>query len=131
MTRTKAHLAFLAALAAVTFAAASPVRAQPADPLPDIQRGTIALHLNPIVTGISAPDYGFSPPGDLTRQSCCRSRRGGVSTWRLTFVTYGSTVRSSTSSDLPPNLSFERTRSAVMVRFAARRWWRAAQLMSR
>jgi len=75
--------------------------------------------------------FRISPPGDLTRQSCCRSRRGGVSTWRLTFVTYGSTVRSSTSSDLPPNLSFERTRSAVMVRFAARRWWRAAQLMSR
>jgi len=33
--------------------------------------------------------------------------------------------------DLPPNTSFERTRSAVVARFAARRWWRAAQLMSR
>jgi len=30
-----------------------------------------------------------------------------------------------------PNLSFERTRSAVVARFAARRWWRAAQLMIR
>jgi hypothetical protein len=32
---------------------------------------------------------------------------------------------------LPSNLSFERTRSAVVVRFAGRRWWRAAQLMIR
>jgi hypothetical protein len=30
-----------------------------------------------------------------------------------------------------PNTSFERTRSAVVARFAARRLWRAAQLMSR
>jgi len=33
--------------------------------------------------------------------------------------------------DLPPNNSFERTRSAAVARFAARRWWRAAQLMIR
>jgi len=33
--------------------------------------------------------------------------------------------------EVSPNLSFERTRSAVVARFAARRWWRAAQLMSR
>jgi len=32
--------------------------------------------------------------------------------------------------ELPPNLSFERARSAVAARFAVRRWWRAAQLMS-
>ena len=31
----------------------------------------------------------------------------------------------------PSNLSFERTRSAAMARFAARRRWRAAQLMIR
>ena len=36
-------------------------------PLPDIQHGTIAVELEPIVTGISAPDYGISPPGDLNR----------------------------------------------------------------
>lgn len=30
-----------------------------------------------------------------------------------------------------PNLSFERTRSAAVPRFAARRQWRAAQLMIR
>lgn len=35
--------------------------------LPDIQHGTIAVHLEPIVTGISAPDYAISPPGDLNR----------------------------------------------------------------
>jgi hypothetical protein len=33
--------------------------------------------------------------------------------------------------DLPPNNSFERTRSAVVARFAVRRCWRAAQLMIR
>lgn len=36
-----------------------------------------------------------------------------------------------TSSDAPSNPSFERTRSAAVARFAVRRWWRAAQLMSR
>jgi hypothetical protein len=33
--------------------------------------------------------------------------------------------------DPPPNNSFERTRSAAVARFAARRWWRAAQFMIR
>jgi glucose/arabinose dehydrogenase len=36
-------------------------------PLPDIQFGTIAVHLQPIATGLAAPDYGFSPAGDLNR----------------------------------------------------------------
>ncbi|HEV8377789.1 MAG TPA: PQQ-dependent sugar dehydrogenase, partial [Tepidisphaeraceae bacterium] len=35
--------------------------------LPDIQKGTIAVHLNPIATGLDAPLYGFSPPGDTHR----------------------------------------------------------------
>src|SRR5688500_1836314 len=35
--------------------------------LPDIQKGNIAVHLNPIVTGMAAPLYGFSPPGDTSR----------------------------------------------------------------
>jgi glucose/arabinose dehydrogenase len=33
-------------------------------PLPDIERGDIAIHLNPIATGMSAPLYGINPPGD-------------------------------------------------------------------
>jgi glucose/arabinose dehydrogenase len=36
-------------------------------PLPDIQHGTIAVELDPIATGLGAPDYGISPPGDTSR----------------------------------------------------------------
>ena len=36
-------------------------------PLPDIQRGNIAIQLNPVATGMAAPDYAISPPGDLNR----------------------------------------------------------------
>src|SRR5262249_44126129 len=35
--------------------------------LPSIQRGSIAIDLQPIATGLSAPDYGFSSPGDPSR----------------------------------------------------------------
>src|SRR4051794_37970744 len=35
--------------------------------LPDIQKGTIAIHLNPIATQLDAPLYGFSAPGDTHR----------------------------------------------------------------
>jgi glucose/arabinose dehydrogenase len=35
--------------------------------VPAIQKGDISIHLNPIVTGMSAPLYGFSPPGDTQR----------------------------------------------------------------
>jgi glucose/arabinose dehydrogenase len=35
--------------------------------LPDIQKGTIAVHLNPVATQLDAPLYGFSPPGDTSR----------------------------------------------------------------
>lgn len=35
--------------------------------LPDIQRGSIAISLNPIATGMSAPLYGISAPGDSSR----------------------------------------------------------------
>ena len=62
MMWNKAHIASLAALAL-----ASQAWAQQVGPLPDIQRGDIALHLHPIVTGIAAPDYAISPPGDLNR----------------------------------------------------------------
>jgi glucose/arabinose dehydrogenase len=62
MKWNKAHIVSVAALALATQA-----WAQPANPLPDIQRGTIAVHLTPIVSGIGAPDYAISPPGDVNR----------------------------------------------------------------
>jgi len=37
------------------------------DPLPDIQRGSIAVMLQPVAMGVGAPDYGTHPPGDATR----------------------------------------------------------------
>ena len=35
--------------------------------LPPIQKGTIAVHLDPVATQLDAPLYGFSPPGDSHR----------------------------------------------------------------
>jgi len=35
--------------------------------LPDIPRGNIALQLTPVATGLAAPDYAISPPGDTSR----------------------------------------------------------------
>ena len=35
--------------------------------LPAIQKGDIAIGLNPVATGMGAPDYGISPPGDTAR----------------------------------------------------------------
>src|SRR5687767_6745782 len=35
--------------------------------LPDIPQGNIRIHLNPIATGMAAPDYAISPPGDTSR----------------------------------------------------------------
>ncbi len=32
--------------------------------LPSITNGTIAIYLKPVATGLSAPDYAISPPGD-------------------------------------------------------------------
>jgi hypothetical protein len=61
----KAILVRLASLAALVLA--SPTAAQQVGPLPEIPRGDVALHLRPIVTGIGAPDYGISPPGDMSR----------------------------------------------------------------
>jgi glucose/arabinose dehydrogenase len=54
------------ALVAVILAVAAEAQAG-GGPLPDIQRGDIAIQLNPIATGMSAPLYGFSPPGDTQR----------------------------------------------------------------
>ncbi|HET9325916.1 MAG TPA: PQQ-dependent sugar dehydrogenase [Candidatus Eisenbacteria bacterium] len=61
----KSSQAPLLMLASLLFA--GPVGAQQVGPLPDIPRGTVALHLHPLVTGLSAPDYGINPPGDLNR----------------------------------------------------------------
>jgi len=35
--------------------------------LPDIAKGTLSIKLNPIVTGLGAPDYAISAPGDVGR----------------------------------------------------------------
>jgi glucose/arabinose dehydrogenase len=36
-------------------------------PLPPIPRGDIAIRLQAVATGLGAPDYGISPPGDTER----------------------------------------------------------------
>jgi glucose/arabinose dehydrogenase len=35
--------------------------------IPSIQKGTIAVQLKPVATGLSAPLYGINPPGDNSR----------------------------------------------------------------
>jgi glucose/arabinose dehydrogenase len=55
------------AAGALIISIASSARAQSQDVLPPIQHGTIAIHLDPVATGMSAPDYGISPPGDTSR----------------------------------------------------------------
>lgn len=62
MTRNKTSLAVLVAVAF-----ASQAWAQQVGPLPDIQRGDIAVHLQPIAVGLGAPLYAVSPPGDPNR----------------------------------------------------------------
>ena len=56
---------WLAAAAALAWCGA--VSAQQNTGLPLIQRGDIAIRLEAIVTGMGAPDYAISPPGDLER----------------------------------------------------------------
>jgi glucose/arabinose dehydrogenase len=53
------------ALLALTLGSAA--LAQQVGPLPDIQKGTIAIDLTAIATGLGAPDYAISPPGDTHR----------------------------------------------------------------
>jgi len=53
-----------AALLAAVFA---PAALGQADVLPNIPKGTIAINLNPVATGLGAPDYGISAPGDTNR----------------------------------------------------------------
>ncbi|MES2923368.1 MAG: PQQ-dependent sugar dehydrogenase [Verrucomicrobiota bacterium] len=47
-------------------AVASPLWSQQ-DVLPNIPKGTISLALTAVATGLAAPDYAISPPGDTTR----------------------------------------------------------------
>ena len=35
--------------------------------LPDIQKGTVSVYLQSVASGMAAPDYGISPPGDTSR----------------------------------------------------------------
>jgi glucose/arabinose dehydrogenase len=37
------------------------------DVLPNIPKGTISINLTPVATGLAAPDYAISPPGDTSR----------------------------------------------------------------
>ena len=53
-------------LAALALGSQAFAAAQQVGPLPDIQKGTIAVQLLVVATG-AAPDYAISPPGDLTR----------------------------------------------------------------
>lgn len=52
---------------ALALACVAAAQAQPRDLLPSITRGNIALDLVPVATGLSAPDYGISAPGDASR----------------------------------------------------------------
>jgi glucose/arabinose dehydrogenase len=52
---------------ALTIAWLGWAKAEAADVLPDIPKGTISVRLNPLVTGLGAPDYAISAPGDLGR----------------------------------------------------------------
>ena len=59
------HICFAAIV--VASALTSPAMGQN-NPLPnDIPRGTIAVRLDPVATGMAAPLYGISPPGDTSR----------------------------------------------------------------
>jgi len=49
----------------VALALSSQVRAEPN--LPAIPKGDIAIDLRAIATGLAAPDYAISPPGDASR----------------------------------------------------------------
>ena len=59
----RSHVAIGVALLALTLC--SPARADHL--LPSIEMGNIAITLDPVATGLSAPLYGISPPGDTER----------------------------------------------------------------
>src|SRR5436190_933722 len=58
------HISTFLSVALFITLIASHTSALPLDP---IQRGTIAVNLQPVATGLAAPLYGISPPGDNTR----------------------------------------------------------------
>ena len=62
-TRTLVPLAAAAAL----LCSALDAHAQSQDVLPDISRGSIAVRLLTVASGLSAPDYAISAPGDASR----------------------------------------------------------------
>ena len=53
--------------AGILSAALSPAAWGQADVLPAIPKGTISVRLQPIATGLGAPDYAVSQPGDTSR----------------------------------------------------------------
>jgi glucose/arabinose dehydrogenase len=55
------------AVAALLAAAVAPHALGQADVLPNIPRGNIAINLTPVATGLGAPDYAISAPGDTSR----------------------------------------------------------------
>jgi hypothetical protein len=57
----------LVSLALVVTALGGELAQAQQDVLPDIPKGSIAIVLDPIVTGMAAPDYAINPPGDLNR----------------------------------------------------------------
>jgi glucose/arabinose dehydrogenase len=61
MTWRRAYIA----AALITLATRVPAVAEPF--LPSIEHGTIAVNLQPVATGMAAPDYAISPPGDTSR----------------------------------------------------------------
>jgi glucose/arabinose dehydrogenase len=63
----RARICSSLAISCVVVLVASSARAQSQDVLPPIPRGTISVHLNAIATGMGAPDYAISPPGDTSR----------------------------------------------------------------
>jgi glucose/arabinose dehydrogenase len=56
----------LVTLAVILFLVAVCTSSAPAQ-LPDIQKGTISVYLQSVASGMAAPDYGISPPGDTSR----------------------------------------------------------------
>ena len=62
---TSFHSLLLTTLLSLSLA--SQAWAQGGGPLPDIPRGDIAIQLTPVATGMGAPLYGISPPGDTNR----------------------------------------------------------------
>lgn len=63
LKKLKAAVLMLACAAAVPV----PAWAQPRDLLPSIQRGTVGVRMQTVATGLAAPNYAISAPGDPTR----------------------------------------------------------------